>query len=187
MVYFTLLFHKCAARGSVVVKALCYKLQGTGVYSASNRNEYQKHNNNKKSFLGVKCGGCIGLTNLPPSVSRLSNNVGSLTSHNPIGLQGLLRGYLYFLLSHPLPGRTKEHYEYSKSGYPASRPELSLGTLKWKEVLVHCSFPSINSLAHVYIIPLPAHCSCEQKNIYLYSAYENEPEHLNVMLYTCIL
>jgi hypothetical protein len=28
--------------------------------------------------------------NLPPSVSRLSNNVGSLTSHNPIGLHGLL-------------------------------------------------------------------------------------------------
>jgi hypothetical protein len=24
------------------------------------------------------------------------DNVGSLTSHNPIGLQGLLRGYLYF-------------------------------------------------------------------------------------------
>jgi hypothetical protein len=24
------------------------------------------------------------------------DNVGSLTSHNPIGLQGLVRGYLYF-------------------------------------------------------------------------------------------
>jgi hypothetical protein len=57
------------ARGSVVVKALCYKLQGRGfetrcgecflssylilpvalgpgVYSASNRNEYKKHKNN---------------------------------------------------------------------------------------------------------------------------------------------
>jgi hypothetical protein len=38
------------ARGSVVVKALCYKPEGRGfdsrfpgVYSASNRNEYQKH------------------------------------------------------------------------------------------------------------------------------------------------
>jgi hypothetical protein len=65
-------------RGSVVVKALCYNRKvagsipdevifylilpaalGPGVYSASNRNEY---------------------------------NVGSLTSHNLIGLQGLLRG-----------------------------------------------------------------------------------------------
>jgi hypothetical protein len=25
------------------------------------------------------------------------DDVGSLTSHNPIGLQGLLRGYLYFM------------------------------------------------------------------------------------------
>jgi hypothetical protein len=40
----------------------------------------------------------VELTTLPPSTSRLSNNVGSLTSHNPIGLQGLLMGIalLYF-------------------------------------------------------------------------------------------
>jgi hypothetical protein len=58
------------ARGSVVVKALCYKPEGRGfnsdeaifqiylilpaalgpgVYSASNRNEYQKHINNNVS------------------------------------------------------------------------------------------------------------------------------------------
>jgi hypothetical protein len=43
----------------------------------------------------MKCGRCVGLTNLLPSVSRLYKNVGS---HNPIGLQGLLRGYLYILL-----------------------------------------------------------------------------------------
>jgi hypothetical protein len=41
-------------------------------------------------FLGSKMR--PGLTNLPQSVSRLSNNVGSVTSHNPIGLHGLLRG-----------------------------------------------------------------------------------------------
>jgi hypothetical protein len=29
------------------------------------------------------CGGCVGLTTLPPSVSRLPNNVGSLTPHKP--------------------------------------------------------------------------------------------------------
>jgi hypothetical protein len=50
---------------------------GPAVYSASNRNEY-------KMFLGSK-------------VRRVSkadclDNDGSLTSHNPIGLQGLLRG-----------------------------------------------------------------------------------------------
>jgi hypothetical protein len=51
-------------RGSVVTKALCYKPEGRGfdtrwgeflnlpnpgVYSASNRNEYQKHKNNNVS------------------------------------------------------------------------------------------------------------------------------------------
>jgi hypothetical protein len=39
---------------------------GPGVYSASNRNECQKHKNNNV-FWGVKCGGCVGLTTLPPS------------------------------------------------------------------------------------------------------------------------
>jgi hypothetical protein len=79
------------ARGSIVVKALCYKpgsipgevnfyifliLQtalGPKVYSASNRNEYQK----------VKLGGCLGLTTLPPSVSRLSRQCGILNISQP--------------------------------------------------------------------------------------------------------
>jgi hypothetical protein len=34
---------------------------GPGVYSASNRNEYQEY------FLGGEGGQCIGLTTLPPS------------------------------------------------------------------------------------------------------------------------
>jgi hypothetical protein len=66
---------------------------GPGVYSPSNRNEYRKHK--KKCFWGIKCGWCVGLTTLLPSMSRLSrvvDNVGFLTSHNPIGLHGLLRG-----------------------------------------------------------------------------------------------
>jgi hypothetical protein len=70
--HFHICVHSClqtGARGSVVVKALCYKPEGRGfetrwdewflsiyltlpvalgpgVYSASNRNEYQKHKNN---------------------------------------------------------------------------------------------------------------------------------------------
>jgi hypothetical protein len=41
---------------------------GPRVYSASNRNEYQEH----KNVLGaVERGRCVGLTTLPPSVSRL--------------------------------------------------------------------------------------------------------------------
>jgi hypothetical protein len=58
-----------------------------GVGSASNRNEYQE------SSWGVKSGRRVRLTNLPPSVNRLSRaNVGSSTSHNPMGLHGLLQG-----------------------------------------------------------------------------------------------
>jgi hypothetical protein len=96
------------ARGSVVVKALYYKAEGRGVryqmrwffliylilpvavgprvYSASNRNEYRKH-----IYNNVSGEWCVAGT-LPLFFSRLSNYVRSLTSHNPIGLQGLLQG-----------------------------------------------------------------------------------------------
>jgi hypothetical protein len=54
---------------------------GPGVYSASNRNEYQKYK--KKCFLGVELGNLW---------AHCLDNVGSLTSHNHVGLHGLLRG-----------------------------------------------------------------------------------------------
>jgi hypothetical protein len=59
---------------------------GPGIDSASIRNEYQV------SSWGVKRSRFISLTNSPLSVNRLSRQFGSSTSHNPIGLQGLLRG-----------------------------------------------------------------------------------------------
>jgi hypothetical protein len=37
------------------------------------------------------------LTTLPPSVADCLYNVGALTSHNPIGLHGLLRGQIHFM------------------------------------------------------------------------------------------
>jgi hypothetical protein len=52
------------------------------VYSASNRNEYLKHEK-KKCFWGVKCGWCVGLTTLAPSMSRLSRQCGLLNISRP--------------------------------------------------------------------------------------------------------
>jgi hypothetical protein len=47
----------------------------------------------QESSGGVKGDWRIRLTTLPPSVSRLSReNVGASTSHNPMGLHGLLQG-----------------------------------------------------------------------------------------------
>jgi hypothetical protein len=43
-------------------------VRGSGVYSASNRNEHQRQN----YFWGIEFGGCVRPTALPPSVSRLS-------------------------------------------------------------------------------------------------------------------
>jgi hypothetical protein len=59
---------------------------GPGVYSASNKNEYQE------SSWGVKGGRRVGLTTLAPFVSRYSRqNMWASTSHNPMGLHGLLQ------------------------------------------------------------------------------------------------
>jgi hypothetical protein len=52
------------------------------VHSASNRNEYHKQQNDNV-LGGVKCGRCVGLTNLPPSVSRLSRQCGILSISHP--------------------------------------------------------------------------------------------------------
>ena len=64
---------------------------GPGVDSASNRNEYQEY------FLGVKSGRCARLTTYHHPVP-LSQNLGALTSWNPLGLSRPVMGLLYLLL-----------------------------------------------------------------------------------------
>ena len=64
---------------------------GPRVYSASNRNEYQKY------FLGGKGGRCLRLTIYHHPVS-LSRNLGTLTSWNRLDPSGPVTGLLYLYL-----------------------------------------------------------------------------------------
>jgi hypothetical protein len=61
---------------------------GPGVDSGSNRNEYQDY------FLGVKSGRCVRLTTYHHPVP-LSRNLGTLTSWNPLGTSGPVKGLIY--------------------------------------------------------------------------------------------
>jgi hypothetical protein len=51
-----------------------------------------------RKFPGVKGGRSVGLTTLPPPVSRMSENVGASTSHSSKGLHGLYRDSFTFYL-----------------------------------------------------------------------------------------
>jgi hypothetical protein len=62
-----------------------------------------------RHLLGGKKQPDVGLTTLPPSVSRMAENIGASTSCNPKGLHGLYSGnstftfFNYGVASHELP------------------------------------------------------------------------------------
>jgi hypothetical protein len=54
-----------------------------------------------RKFRGGKRRRHVGLTSLPPSVSRMSENVGASTSHSPKGLHGMYRdSFTFTFISH---------------------------------------------------------------------------------------
>jgi hypothetical protein len=123
-------FHMLSGEhGSVVIEVLCYKPEdsgfdsqwghwisliylilpatvGPGVYSASNRNEYQKH---KKKILGSKRGRWVRLTTFTPSVSQLFRQCGFLNISQSYGPPRFVTGTallsLFYLLSTAYPNK----------------------------------------------------------------------------------
>jgi hypothetical protein len=58
-----------------------------------------------RNFSGGKNGRRVGLTTLPPSVSRMSENVGASTSRKPKVLHDLLQAQLSVCLSSVIAGK----------------------------------------------------------------------------------
>jgi hypothetical protein len=95
----------------ILVKALCYKPEGRGfeILSSELLLIYLTlpaalgpgvHPASNRRFWGVKCGRCVDLTSLPPSVSRLSRQCGIINISQPCRPPWPVTGTaLLFLLS----------------------------------------------------------------------------------------
>jgi hypothetical protein len=90
---------------------------GPGIYSASNRNVYQKQENN--SLWGVERGRCVGLITLPPSVSRLSRQ------------SGILNISQLYRPPRPVTGIKKKQTPWPESASELYRPSDRRLSAKW--------------------------------------------------------
>jgi hypothetical protein len=87
-----------------------------------------------RNLLGGKSGRRVGLTTLPPSVSRISENVGASTSHNPKGLHVLYEDNFTYLPD-PLWCLTHSELLVISTGVSCYSPRLYVVALMW--VLVY--------------------------------------------------
>jgi hypothetical protein len=95
---------------------------GSGVDTASNRNEYQKY------FLEGKCGRCVGLTTLPSSCADCLKNLQASTCCDSQGLSRPVRGWLYLYLFWHLYGQAGLHYRMTLLTVPSDRDVRTCST-----------------------------------------------------------
>jgi hypothetical protein len=116
-----------------------------------------------RSLAGGKCGRRLGLTTLPPSMSRMSENVGVSSSRNPKGLHGLYReNFTFTILPYLFLHLRYFHFHSALCSNPLSHKIISpfhkvfipsfLPLLQWSFQLTP-SFPVTSK------IPLPFYIS----------------------------
>jgi hypothetical protein len=80
-----------------------------------------------RNLLGVKRGRRVRLTNLPPSVCRLSRKCGAWAFKNPLSIHGLLQGHHFFFFFHIL-----EVHNLMPSNIKLVNLTMFLGISSWR-------------------------------------------------------
>jgi hypothetical protein len=137
---------------------------GPRVHSASNRNDYQKQ---KKMFLEIKVGPCVGLTTLPPAVSRLSRQCGILNTSQAYRPPRPVTGIALLYISDNELSKLNFYSGLSNFHYFISKHMLSSCVVRlcshqsadfieiWQEYRVNCFvLSSLNVSSDVYMVSM---------------------------------